>query len=179
MSFGYDTRGDYWFTVDDRGNVSGYAVVVYQPVADVSGINTKINKVQALGTSLTGLAGPIGGLLGNLAITESLHGVEVDWSEPLPTRQGPITGTAGPNGITLEWATEQTNPLQMTVSLRYTEKIEHVAEQQAFPVDSPWQGRASMVDGPGQMVVSTGNAPSTSDDVKIAKAWSWSAHRTG
>lgn len=176
MTVGYNARGDFWFTVDNDGKVSGYAVVVYQPVTDVSGVNAKINAVKAVGSASLGILGPMG-LPANISVL-SMVGVEVNWSEPLPTRQGPITGTAGADQISLKWATEQPDSLKATVSLVQIDRPGEPLSEQAFPADSPWPAAGSAVGG-GQQVASTGNKPSTNDNVKIATAWSWAAHRTG
>jgi hypothetical protein len=176
MMVGYTARGDFWFTVNKDGIVSGYAIVNYQPITDVSGVNARINAVRATGSSFVGALGPIGVTANMIILT--VVGVEVNWTDPLSTQQGPITGTAGGNGLELKWAADKPVALKASVSLVHLDGPSDVLQEPTFVADSPWPAAGSTV-GDGRQIVSTGNQPSTDGDVKVANAWSWSAHHIG
>src|ERR1041384_2685458 len=61
LSAGYTARGEYWFRVDKAGSVTGYAVVAFEPTADLSGLNARVDAAKDIAGTLLGA---IGSLLG-------------------------------------------------------------------------------------------------------------------
>ncbi|GGS35633.1 hypothetical protein GCM10010171_32790 [Actinokineospora fastidiosa] len=175
-SAGYTARGDFSFQVDGDGNVTGHAVVVYQPSADFGILNQKIGIARSMGSAVAGTLG-LPGIIPNAAI-QTVVGVTVAWPDPLPTRHGPIKGSLAAGVLSLEWATEQNAELPATVSLVYLNRSE-VLSTTPLSLGTPWPESAAVADSGGQlMAVSSANKQTTEDGVVITDAWTWTARRT-
>lgn len=192
MSIGYTMQGDFWFRVDEEGEVSGHASAVYQPTFKAEGLNAKINVAKSYTNGLVGLIP--GGTLGlakaaietaknttNASIA-GIVGVKGKYKDPQPVRSGEITGRvdAKTNEVHLTWADEsQAEAIPIEVTLDYIDNSVHITDEE-LSVWSPWHEPAVVSEGSeGWVAVSDTEQNSDEDDATVAKAQHWSAQRVG
>lgn len=176
-SVGYTARGDFSFRIDADGNVTGHAVVIYQPNADFNIINQKIGIARALGSASAGALG-LPGIIPNMYI-QTVVGVTVAWPDPLPTQHGPIRGRFAHGKLSLEWATEQKNELPAKVSLVYLDRSDALSTA-PLALGTPWPDTAKPTEEGGQrMFLSSSDRKSEDGDVVVTEAWTWTARGTG
>lgn len=176
---GYSAHGDFWFRVDDEGQVDGHAVVSYVPTFDPTGINDAISYLRSAGLGALGLIPYVGPLLSGPA-GEALLGqivnVSGQYQDPMPTREGPITGSLRNGELSIDWADDQPLDMPITIYLGKAGASEELATE-SLTAGSPWPGNAQVTDQAGvSQAVTTNQDNSTEEGVRTATSTAWSAH---
>jgi hypothetical protein len=183
LSAGYTARGEYWFRIDKAGNVTGYAVVAFEPTADLSGLNARVDAAKDIaGTFLGAIGSLLGpaevGMMGPELSISTLLGARVDWTDPMLVLRGPISGRMAHGGLSLQWANKQPGSIPATLVISYLKRDEPVSKggKLNFPIDTPWPGEAAAVDPKAQHMVASGTKPSSKGEVSDSTSWAWTAH---
>lgn len=183
LSVGYTAKGDYWFRVDQNGNVDGHATVVYTPTTDLDGLNGLVDLAkQAESGALSLLGGQWAGVAQaiNGTGTAALLGVKAD-TDPIVVRQGAITGRLSDGELSLRWAKNQQPGFEVTFSIALVGGQQDLTTE-TFPIDTPWPNSAKVTDeSAGQQAIATYQPEdqTTKDGVKSSAGAYWSAHRIG
>ncbi len=168
-------KGNFWFTVDRRGNVTGEAVVAYTPNFNADGLNALIGYARGLGQATLGLVPYFGGF--GAAALNSFVGVKVSYKEPFAIRTGRLTGTLKDARLQLNWVGRPDG-------IPFTAKITRTRAEDEKPltsgklvVDSPFDGKAGQVEG--GHAVSIQRSRSKDGSVTETNSSYWTAHRVG
>lgn len=90
LAAGYTSRGDFWFTVDEDGQVEGYAVVVYEPTFNVDGMNAALDTIKSLGAAAVGAIPVVIPMLDGIGTSEEIASNSLV-TDPLWPTAGTVT----------------------------------------------------------------------------------------
>ncbi|CAN5607474.1 hypothetical protein BH20ACT19_BH20ACT19_00980 [soil metagenome] len=172
-SDGSTQTGDFWFTVDRRGRVSGQAVVAYDPHFDAEGLNALLGYARGLTQAAVGTV-PFVGAFG-AAQLNAFIGVKIRHDEPLAIRRGQVTGTLDDSRLSLRWVGRPAG-IRFRASIT-TLKGEKRLTGGSLAVDSPFGGTGEVVGG--GHAVSTKRSKSMEKGVTEQTSSYWTAHRVG
>jgi hypothetical protein len=181
LTAGYATEGDFWFRVDEDGNVRGHAVVSYTPSSDVTGINGAVTLAKtAESSALSILPGGAWAAVAqgiNNTGTAAILGVKVSYPDPLPVSQGPIVGMLKDRNLSLRWAEPRTTDIAFKYSLSFVTGQQDLVTERLAP-GPPWPGAAGVVGGDGGwQAIGVKKTSATKNGVSSSSASYWSAHR--
>jgi hypothetical protein len=176
LEAGYRMHGDFWFAVSAEGEVDGYAVVVYEPYIDTSGVNAALGYVKDVGIGALGVLIPFPvDLAGTLGL-DDLLAVRGQYDQPMSTMEGPITGTLRDGQLSLEWADAEQIDLPITVYMDGVDTSEEITNE-VLATESPWDVAGEVSEQTGRpQAVSVSGESITEDGVTIANHNSWSAY---
>ncbi len=189
LTIGYTMRGDFWFRINEEGEVSGHASAVYQPTFKSDGLDAKINMAKSAAQGVAGMIPGAGlGLVKSALETAGstglagIIGVKGTYKDPQPVRSGEITGHVdqSTNAIHIEWVDEsQAEAIPVEVTLDYVKGSEHISDEE-LSIWSPWREGAVVSEGSaGRLAVSDTEESSNEDDLSATAVQHWSAQRVG
>lgn len=173
VSGGSTQSGDFWFMVDRRGQVSGEAVVAYDPNFDADGLNALLGYARGLTQTALGAVPFVGGF--GAAQLNAFIGVKIRHDEPLAVRRGRVTGTLDDGRLSLRWVGRPAG-IRFQASIT-TLKGEKRLTGGSLAVDSPLGGTAQVLGG--GHAVSTQRSTSKEKGVTEQRSSYWTAHRVG
>jgi hypothetical protein len=172
VSGGTNWRGTFWFKTSRSGAVRGHAVVAYEPVVDVAGLNNAIGYVKTVGSTALGLLGPFGSAASG-AVLGQVVGAGVSFKSAMAVREGPLEGRLKGDELTLDWK-KALSGIPYDVNFVLASGTEKIGEGQAA-LRSPFTGAAKLVDR--RDAVFTSEKSSASDGVNELVGSYWVAHR--
>lgn len=182
LSAGYRAHGNFWFTVAATGDITGYAVVSYAPMVSVAGANGVLSYAKSVGVAAIGalpLSLPgFGSLVASMELGK-LVGFQGYYSNPMPTKAGPITGRLHGGQLSLRWRDGKQKELPLKIYADYLKHNEKVADR-GYRTKTPWPGEAEVTHTPGRWrAVMRDTDRSAGDDVSKASTAVWSVHKVG
>jgi hypothetical protein len=170
---GTNWRGSLWFKTNRDGAVHGYAVVAYEPVVDVGGLNNAIGYVKTVGSTAVGLLGPFGSAASG-AVLGQVVGAGVSFKSALAIRRGPLTGRLKGNKLTLRWKAELPG-IPYDVNFVLASGTERIGGGEAALGD-PFESEAQRV-GRGAVVSTSESSTQPEGGVTRLSGSYWAAHR--
>jgi hypothetical protein len=171
---GTNWRGSFWFDVNRRGSVRGYAVVAYEPVVDTGGITNAIGYVRDIGQTALGILGPFGDAAGG-AVLGQIVGAGVSFKKAVAIRRGPLRGELKGRRLDLQWDANLSG-IGYDIEFVMASGKKRIGGGRAA-LRSPFQGAGSLV-GRGAAVRSF-ERESTADGTDEKVGSYWEAHRVG
>lgn len=169
-------QSDFWFIIDNQGNISGQAVVNYDISLDDSklrGILTVVNTTSAV--TLSAIP-EIGSLLGANAATKDLIGVTTKYDEILPVRGGEIAGKLAGDTLHLEWKTPPSDISYSTFKVYPLKEL--TLKKGSTPAYSPWVVNAKVQQlSNGQWQAMTDLAQSHKQEGDKQTFYYWTAYK--
>jgi hypothetical protein len=168
-------RGDFWFNVGRNGRVSGRAVVVYEPTFDTDRLNALVGYAKAAVGTAVGAVPLFGGLAANQL--NLLVGVRVAYDDPMPIREGQITGRLANGRLSIDWAGRKPTGIRFR-ALMATLKEDQELTSGLLAAPNPWPGTARVAGG--RLAISTFKRTSRDDGgvTETSRSY-WSARRIG
>lgn len=168
-------RGDFWFDVGRRGRITGRAVVAYEPAFDTDRLNALVSYARsAVGVPLSAI--PIFGGLANAQLG-LIVGVRISYPDPMPIREGKITGRLHEGRLTIRWAGRQRTGIPFRAVLATLDGDQELTSG-SMAAPSPWPAAARVTRG--RLAISTRQSSSTDDgEVTETLRSYWSARRVG
>lgn len=184
VTAGYTMRGDFWFRAHEEGDITGHAIVTYEPSYDVGRMDGAVNYVKDVGDAAMGIltGGPA------LALATSVKdqslatytGLAAEPDQQNLIRSGPITGTLQGDSISLQWQQEQPSEIPVEVSMQFIKEDKHVTDT-AIRIAHPW-AHAATVQESGSGLVAESHIrpdPTTEDGVTTTTTHTWVAYQIG
>jgi hypothetical protein len=141
-------RGSMWLRISREGVVRGHAVVAYEPVVDLAGLNNAIGYVKTVGSTAVGMLGPFGSAVSG-AVLGQLVGAGVSFKSALAVRSGELTGRRKGDELKLRWKADLPG-IPYDVNLVYASGQEPIGGGEAeladpFETDGERVGRRAIV----------------------------------
>jgi hypothetical protein len=172
---GTSWRGSVWFKIDRAGTVRGHAVVAYEPVVDLAGLNNAIGYVKTVGSTAVGMLGPFGPAVSG-AVLGQLVGAGVSFKSALAVRSGELTGRLKGDELTLRWKAELPG-VPYDVNMVLASGQEKIGAGEAQLAD-PFETEAKRV-GRGAIVSTSESSTKPEAGVTRLSGAYWAAHRIG